>query len=92
MSSKIVSSACKLYDNIYTGFRHSDCFRKVFEDGALWIDKPHIVQGFIDEDGNFLTRKEAFERAVECGQVEDKGETQENRILFSEDIWPSKRS
>ena len=88
MSSKIISSACKLNDKIYTGFRHSDCFKKMFADGAAFADKPFIVQGFMDEDGNFLNRKEAFERAVECGQIKDEGETPENRILVSEDVWP----
>jgi len=89
--SKIISSACKLNDKIWTGFRHSDCFAKMRLDGMTLEDKKNIIQGFMDEDGNFLTRREAFERAVLCGQVKDEGEAPENRILVSEDVWPPKR-
>lgn len=88
MPSKIISSACKLHDKIYTGLRHSDCFKKMFAERAVLADKKFITQGFMTEAGEFLTRKEAFERAVLCGQIEDKGEAPEKRILVSEDVWP----
>lgn len=88
MPSPLISSACKLNDTIWTGFRHSDCFAKMKLDGMTLEDKKNIVQGFLTEDGEFLTRKEAFERAVLCGQIKDEGEAPEKRILVSEDIWP----
>jgi hypothetical protein len=41
-------------------------------------------QGFLDDTGRFLNRKDALKHAVECGQIE-KGNWEPN--LFSEDVW-----
>lgn len=43
------------------------------------------IQGFIDEDGNFLERKEAALRATRCGQLKKPLDAPPN--LFSEDLW-----
>lgn len=48
-------------------------------------------EGFIDHNGNFLTRKEAYDEAIKCGQLsastrwykEDHGDTE----LYSEDLY-----
>lgn len=43
-------------------------------------------QGFLDESGNYLTRKEALLVALEHGQVKDVGQIR-GKNLFSEDLW-----
>lgn len=51
----------------------------------------NAVEGFIDNNGNFLTREEAYEEAAKCGQLPAelrrvKRERGEN-MLFSEDLY-----
>lgn len=49
------------------------------------------VEGFIDNNGNFLTREDAFDEALKCGQLPaelrhlkyERGE----KMLFSEDLY-----
>lgn len=43
------------------------------------------TQGFVDMEGNFLNRKEAYYRAVEHGQIQDDGGTP---CLLSEMLPP----
>lgn len=49
------------------------------------------VEGFIDHEGNFLDRYDAFEHAVMCGQVSrttlDHKEERFEVQLYSEDIY-----
>ena len=59
--------------------------------------KPHegyqiIAQGFIDNTGTFLDRKEAFQHALKCGQISrrvlyDWYKNDTSQELFSEDLW-----
>jgi hypothetical protein len=41
-------------------------------------------QGFLDHEGNFLTREEALVEALKCRQVK---EISGKKKLFSEDLW-----
>jgi hypothetical protein len=41
-------------------------------------------QGFMTEDGVFLSRRDAYVRAVECGQIKDDGG---EKILLSEMLY-----
>jgi len=91
----ILASAIKFYieetkrEVILCGHRHWNVFAQL---EALGF-KPQkgykeIEQGFIDDKNNFLTREEAFEHAIECGQLEadrDLGSCCER--LVSEDLW-----
>lgn len=43
-------------------------------------------QGFLDESGRYLTRKEALLVALENNQVKDASQIR-GRSLFSEDLW-----
>lgn len=45
------------------------------------------VQGFLDSDGKFLNRSEAFELASANGQLNRKQGTYNGNLLFSECIW-----
>lgn len=48
------------------------------------------IQGFLDEDGNFLNRKDAYLVAVDSGQL-DRSRHPPNSYngneLYSEDLW-----
>jgi len=43
------------------------------------------VQGFVDDNGRFYTRREAARHAFECGQLPHDKKCPE--IIFSEDLW-----
>ena len=45
------------------------------------------VQGFLDEDGKFLNRKEAFTLATESGQIRRRPGGYDGPELYSEDLW-----
>ena len=81
-------------DAVLCGCRHGDIFVQL---ESLGFD-PHegyeeIEQGFIDHHNNFLTRKEAFEHAKQCGQLCEKiiYERENGGVgglnLISEDLW-----
>lgn len=97
----ILASAIKFHikstdkDVILCGCRHGDIFAQL---DALGFD-PHkgyteIEQGFIDNHNNFLTRKEAFEHAKQCGQLcakiiynREHDEEVGGKNMISEDLW-----
>ncbi len=94
----IVESAIQLEDkSVFRGKRHHNVIHLIsttapgYRDGEK-ILKPVIgVQGFVDDKGNFLNRKEAAQHALECGQVETgKAKFQHifnGETLYSEDVW-----
>jgi hypothetical protein len=47
----------------------------------------HGEQGFIDQWGKFMNRKEAFEVATAAGQIIQKTGNPDSKELFSEDIY-----
>ena len=83
-------AAVRQGDRIWTGLRHGQIIqRMVKEEGPNFQKVTAQMQGFVDADGEFLDRKEAFERAVACGQINEcagvpSGET---RSLVSEDLY-----
>lgn len=75
---------------IVCGLRHGDCYNiiKLFKDN--W-EKIKFVEGFIDSDGGFYTRKEAYVEAFKNGQLSStvymyKAQNDENE-LYSEDLY-----
>ncbi len=57
---------------VVPGVRHystdmREVMRRIYGESGYW--KHETQQGFIDSGGNFLTRKEAYKRADELGQV-----------------------
>jgi hypothetical protein len=44
-------------------------------------------QGFIDHEGNFLSRKQAALHVVKCGQPLRSSHINHRLGLFSEDLW-----
>ncbi|ASZ78967.1 hypothetical protein 2050H1_201 [Serratia phage 2050H1] len=87
----IVAAACKYGDVIITGARHYDRVMhgqlKAFsEDSELrMMDRGEVVQGFIDNQGNFHNREEALVIARAAGQIRFKHPPEYE--LFSEDLY-----
>ena len=62
--------------------RHDQIYKRLSKDlNAIYTGKAEA--GFLNDHGDFLSRKEAYHHAVECGQIK-AGETD---CLISEDLW-----
>lgn len=94
----MIVCAAVQWTNPYTGLeltigciRHADGLAQlevVREIGQV-IDKIDVEQGFLDHDGKFYSREEAYTIAKNCGQLSattlaNKHGSQE---LFSEDLY-----
>lgn len=63
--------------------RHGHIIHKICTDmGVETVRSKEMKQGFITDQGIFLDRIEAYQHAVNCGQV-----THRANKLFSEDVW-----
>ena len=69
---------------IYTGRRHNEIIHKYYPIvGQFKADHPQgDPQGFVTDDGKFVTRQEAGKIAFECGQTKEYHQT-----LYSEDLY-----
>ena len=66
--------------------RHHDVIRHIVETtNAKYVDSRDEDQGFLDESGQYLNRKQALTSAQLNGQL--KGPLKHAWALFSEDIW-----
>ena len=85
---KVVCAAIRnKYKDIICGPRHFDDTMQAQMnisnvDNEAWYESE---QGFVDQEGNFLTRKEAYKVAVIAGQIE--GQEDADVILISEDLY-----
>ncbi len=67
--------------------RHCDAFQIISQFfRSDDIDRTKTVEGFLNEHGKFLNRKEALEEAIKCDQILDINEIRCGQ-LFSEDVW-----
>jgi hypothetical protein len=64
--------------------RHCDVIQYMGEEKQARFAFGDHNQGFVDEDGNFLSRQEARKIALKNGQCE---ETIRPDRLYSEDLW-----
>lgn len=83
---KVVAAAIK-YRGVICSLprpaRHNDIIYALARAGQ---ETPIVgEQGFLDDSGEFLTRKQAMMIAVVAGQV--KSGQEQKRELFSEDVW-----
>ena len=50
-----------------------------------------VSEGFIDHKGTYMTREQAYEHALECGQISatmrEQKQNSKCKELFSEDLW-----
>lgn len=71
--------------------RHHHVIRLIADEtGVTSVDAYLDDQGFLDDQGNYLTREEAFAHAAKAGQLVElmKPENRRNlALLFSEDVW-----
>jgi hypothetical protein len=80
----IVESAIKYPNgNVETARRHHQI---IYLQAQLGNRSVGAEQGFIDSEGNFLTRAEAKEVALKSGQINEDHQG----VLYSEDLWPEK--
>lgn len=86
MAGKIVKSAVWVGQLICIGNRHGGIIWELAKCGLANGNKPikQDQQGFIDQDGEYLDREEAYKRAVECGQIKDDSGVKK---LLSEMVW-----
>lgn len=94
----IVCAAIKFHieetnrDVILCGVRHGDCYTQL--EALRFRPKggyKEIEQGFVDNNGIFFGRKQAYEEALKIGQIAPstkvlKIEKSEDE-LYSEDLW-----
>lgn len=70
---------------VYTGRRHHEIIRKICQDTGCQKVTGKSIQGFVTEDGEFLTRAEAAKVALASGQIK---KLKYNSVeLFSEDLY-----
>jgi len=88
---RVVCAACRYDGVIVVGIRHLDTLMRQTikamypdEDGGAICRKFSREQGFVDQFGNFLTRKEALKIATEKDQIYRV--TNDNE-LFSENLY-----
>ena len=84
----IVGAAIRRDGKIWTGWRHGEIIKQMGQEGACAVGNPvrSEEQGFVNQLGEFLTRKEAFKHAVQSEQIDDPGDDKEHN-LYSEDLW-----
>lgn len=96
----VVCAACKYGDLIIPGARHWDPIMRALVDEIMPKDAEGRTQarienrlsamenqGFIDQWGNFMSRKEALEVAKANGQYGRYREPQNQEIMYSEDLY-----
>lgn len=89
---KVVCAAIKNeHGRIITGARHFDGIMHTQLNFSKddWSNHEKIVQGFIDQRGNFLTRQEAWKMAVEADQIIRRvgGDSRDGGTLYSENLY-----
>jgi len=79
----IKESAIKQDGKVFTGKRHHNIIKDMVR---LGIKTPiNGEQGFVTDDGKFVSRKEAAKIALESGQIKKLKFNQKS--LFSEDLY-----
>jgi hypothetical protein len=67
--------------------RHHDVIRHIVEVTSVsHVDVHGDDQGFLDESGRYLTRKQALFSAMVNKQIKDESKIR-MQMLFSEDVW-----
>jgi len=88
--SRIVGVAIKHDDcrmlSMPRPFRHDAVIHRAVQIFGVKTINSEWKQGFVDQYGNFYTRKQALRIAKVAGQVDDS-EGPRVEILMSEDLW-----
>ncbi len=84
---KATANIDPLTGKVYIGRGHGYVMAYMFTKGAC-VQVPGECQAFVDENGEWLDREEAWIEAKRCGQIdEDYDYTGNQTRLYSEDIW-----
>lgn len=92
----VVCAACRYGDLVIAGVRHYDMvmhsqLKYIKEDKLFDFEVAgKAEQGFLDQFGVFMDRKEAYEVALAAGQINNRTEktgSPSSKILFSEDLY-----
>ena len=66
---KLIEKDLNKFDTVIVcGLRHGDCYSTIERLKNNW-DKIQYIEGFLDSDGCFYTRKEASREAFKIGQL-----------------------
>lgn len=75
---------------IFGGVRHADICEALRKIGVC-VRNMDFIEGFLDNNGNFLTRAEAFQEVKKTGQISYTArgvkERERDNLLYSEDLW-----
>lgn len=88
---KFISKENPLDSFVLCGHRHGNIIANIRHLDEKWWHNSKQIQGFIDHNGVFMDRLEAFQHAVACGQLsastrQFKKERNEDE-LYSEDLY-----
>ena len=88
MEPRIVCAALRKGDKIICGPRHFDqiMIGQIKQQIEKWVD---AEQGFVDQFCNFYNRADAYDLAVERGQIERSDRVLERgrQVLISENLY-----
>jgi hypothetical protein len=95
---RVVCSACKLVnwetgeEALLIGPRHFDSvmreqWNRLNSTAKLWVEPEEYGQGFIDQWGVYMDRREAWDVAMKAGQVIFTAGGCEGPRLFSENLY-----
>ena len=77
-------------ETVIHGLRHANCW-ELMADMGIQANPTEVVEGFVDSQDRFLNRYDAFNHALECGQlsatVRDCKAERGERQLYSEDLY-----
>lgn len=89
-NQRVVCACNKIGDMLFTGVRHyCPIMRMQIKMSGIREQHPNYaedIQGFVDNYGDFLTRKEALKIALEKEQVLDVNDIR-GGVLYSEDLY-----
>lgn len=75
---------------VFGGVRHADICEALRKIGVSVKDM-NFIEGFLDSNGNFLTRAEAFQEVKRTGQISYTArmlkERERDTLLYSEDLY-----
>jgi len=80
---------------VYVGKRHGDAYYEMDKQNVDWNNS---IDGFVDAEGNFLNRREAYKHALAYNQIKPKKDNDlefykrynlnpTDHILTSEDLY-----
>jgi hypothetical protein len=65
--------------------RHHHIIHQIYLETGETVDD--MVQGFLDDGGNFLDREQAMTHAIACQQLLPRPKMRIDEWLYSEDVW-----